>query len=424
MSTLNVNDLGQQLDQKRAEYKSKWDSYPRKKLPDGSEAADIPANDVEGLRALMADINDLGAKHADALKLSGFAETLNSDIEKKLGTPIGRIGSDPAGEQPEEKGGKALHQRILTAAKGKYPEGNPLRKGLDATFDWNPRLEMKTAMTTSAGYTPFSARSDVRIDTVQIVPSLIDYLRVIPIGQNSYKFMKETTFTNNAANKAEGSAYGEAALALTETTITMERLGVFLPVTEDQLEDEPAAMAYIEDRLGAMVRIKAEDAIINDNGTPPEWEGILGLSGIQSIAATSYDNRFDAVINAIAKINRSDATTNGGARANLVVTDVDDWLDLITLRTSDGVYILQNPGDAPLQRIWGLPVDLNATIAAGTVLVLDTNYFPLGIRRDMRVRVTDSHGEYFIEGKLAVRVDIKGNVIPLRDAAACKITSF
>ena len=50
--------------------------------------------------------------------------------------------------------------------------------------------------------------------------------------------------------------------------------------------------------------------------------------------------------------------------------------------------------------------------------------FALGLRRDMRVAITDSHGELFIAGVLVYRVDIKGNIIPYRDAAACKLTNM
>lgn len=419
MSNLNVIQLGQQLDAKRAEYKAKFDSYPVTKLPDGSEAKDIPANDIEGLRSLMSDIDDLGKKYEDARKLSDFNERNVEAIAAKAGVPVNRPQFEAKTEEkPEEKD---FFDRLFIEAK-KGEKG--LSRGADFEMKWDPRVEMKTTMSTSAGYTPFSARSNVRIDTVQIQPTLLDYLPIIPIGQNSYKFMKETTFTNSAAGKLEGIAFDEAALALTETTVGMNRLGVYLPVTEDQLEDEPSANAYLRDRLGQMVRIKAEYQALNGNGTAPQWNGILGLSGVQSVAASSFGSKFDAIFRAILNVGRFDATTYGGAMPNLVVLNPSDWEDLVTMRTADGVYILQNPGQAPLSRCWGLPVAANYTISSGTGLVLDTSYFPMGMRRDLRVAVSDSHGELFIAGILAVRVDIKGNIIPYRDAAACKITSL
>lgn len=418
MSTLNIAELGQQLQAKQMEYKAKFDAYPLKKLPDGSEAKDIPANDIEGLRTLMSEINDLGQKFESAKELVNFNERNLKEIQEKHGLPVNRpeMKNEPKAEE------KDFFDRLFLESKAGDRKG--LVRGADFEMKWDPRLEMKTTMTTSAGYTPFSARSDVRIDTVQIQPTLLDYLPIIPIGQNSYKFMKETTFTNNAGVKLEGIAYDEAALALTETTVGMNRLGVYLPVTEDQLEDEPSANAYLRDRLGRMVRIKAEYQALNGNGTAPQWSGILGLSGLQSVAASGFGSKFDAIFRAILNIGRFDATTYGGAMANLVVLNPSDWEDLVTMRTSDGVYILQNPGQAPLSRVWGLPVAQNYTLSSGTGLVLDTSYFPMGLRRDLRVAVSDSHAELFIAGILAVRVDIKGNIIAYRDAAACKITSL
>lgn len=416
MITLNIAELGQQLQAKQMEYKAKFDAYPMKKLPDGSEAKDIPANDIEGLRTLMSEINDLGKKFEDAKELVNFNDRNLKEIQEKHGLPTNR----PEMKNEAKAEEKGFYDRMFAEVKN----AGGLKNGMDIGLDWDPRLEMKTTMTTSAGYTPFSARSDVRIDTVQILPTLLDYLPVIPIGQNSYKFMKETTFTNSATVKAEATAYDEAALALTESTVSMTRLGVYLPVSEDQLEDEPSARAYLEARLGRMVRIKAEYQALNGNGTPPQWNGILGLSGIQSVAATSFGSKFDAIFRAILNVGRFDSTSYGGAMPNLVVLNPSDWEDLVTMRTSDGVYILQNPGQAPLSRCWGLPVAQNYTITSGTGLVLDTSFFPMGMRRDLRVAISDSHGELFIAGVLAVRVDIKGNIIAHRDAAACKITGL
>lgn len=421
MSNVNVAELGQQLDAKRVEYKAKFDSYPMKKMANGQEAKDIPANDIEGLRTLMSEITDLGAKFEDARNLTNFNDRMVEETKQKAGIPVNRPQFEAKGDKEPEK--KDFFDRMFLEAK----ESNDVigfKRGADFEMKWDPRVEVKTTMSTSAGYTPFSARSDVQVDTVQIQPTLLDYLPIIPIGQNSYKFMKETTFTNNAGVKAEGTAYDEAALALSETTVGMNRLGVYLPVTEDQLEDELAANAYLRDRLGRMVRIKAEYQALSGNGTAPQWNGILGLSGIQTVAATSFGSKFDAIFRAILNIGRWDATTYGGAMPNLVVLNPSDWEELVTMRTTDGVYILQNPGQAPLSRVWGLPVAANYTLTAGTGLVLDTSFFPVGLRRDIRVAVTDSHGELFIAGVLVVRVDIKGNVIPYRDAAACKITSL
>ncbi len=418
MSNLNLAEVSQQLETKRAEYKAKFEGYPLKKMANGQEARDIPASDIEGLRTMMTEINDLGVKFEDLKKVSTFFEENNGEIQRKQGQPTNRPDLAAKDGQPIER--KSFTDRFMEAAE----VAGGLKKGTSFEMKWDPRLEMKTTMSTAAGYTPFSARSDVRIDTVQILPTLLDYLPVIPIGQNAYKFMKETTFTNNAGVKAEATAYDEAALALTETTVSMNRTGVYLPVSEDQLEDEPAARAYIEDRLARMVRIKAEYQTLNGNGTEPQWEGILGLSGIQTVDSSSFGSKFDAVFRAILNIGRWDATTYGGAQANLVVLNPSDWEDLVTMRTTDGIYILQNPGQSPLQRCWGLPVVQNFTLTAGTGLVLDTSYFALGMRRDIRVAISDSHGELFIAGVLAYRVDLKGNIIAYRDAAAVKLTNL
>lgn len=413
-----VVELGQQLEQKRGEYKAKFEGYPLKKMSNGQEAPVISAEGIAELRGLMGEINEISAKFDAARATQVFYEENNGAMERKYGKPTNRPefeGKD--GEEPEKKD---FFTRMFEQAESK----GGLRKGLDMEVKMDPRLEFKTTMSNSAGYAPFSQRSDVLIPTVQIKPTLMDYLPIIPVDQNSYKFVKETTFTNNAGVKAEGTAFDEAALAATETTVTMERCGVYIPVTEDQLQDVPGARAYLEDRLRAMVKIKAEAQMLTGNGTPPQWNGITALSNIQSVDASTFGSKFDAVFRAILRIGQFDATTYGGALPNLVVLNPADWEDLVTMRDADGRYILQNPGDSPMQRVWGLPVVQNFTLASGTGLVLDTSFFPIGLRRDIRVAISDSHDVNFTKGILTVRVDLKGNVISYRDAAAAKITNL
>lgn len=390
---------------KTAQLKAKLESYDKKTLADGTVSPVIPATDLEEIEKRNSELGELTQK----------IETIrNAQKNSEFTEPVNRV--PQAGGQTERK---SWFDSAWEATDG-------LKMGASAELDGKALdllgMEQKTTMTTSAGYVPESTRSGVQIDSVQIQPTLLDYLQIVPINQNSYKFMKETTFTNNAGVKGEGVAYDEAALALTETTVAMNRLGVYIPVTDDQLEDEPAARAFLERRLRDMVRIKMEAQILNGNGTEPQWEGILGLSATQTLAGSGYDAKYDAVHQAIMNVGRSDATTYGGAVANLIVCAPADWQMFATQRTSDGLYIYGGIVDAVQRRMWGLPVVVNYTLADDTVLVLDTNYFPIGIRRDVKVQMTDSHGELFIADTQVVKVTMKGNVISLRDSAAVKIT--
>jgi HK97 family phage major capsid protein len=407
---MNLYELNQQIEAKTSELRGILDNAPKKQLPDGKSAPDLTADQVGEIQQRNAELNDLGAKR-DALAEAEGKIRAERKVGNRLDVASGPAQSKNIGEQFEE------------AAKSLIQAYNTNRTMGAKEINFSDGAEIKTTVTTAAGFAPFVNRSGVVMDTVQIQPALMDFLPVIPVSQTAYKWMKETTFTNNAGTKSEGSAYDEAALAWTEQTVAMERVGVHIPVTQEQLEDEAGVMELIQRRLAFMVRSKAGNQVINGDGTSPNWEGILNLAGIQT-EAKGANPVFDAVMNAIVKVDTDAATTNGGAAANLVVMNLADYADLVLARTADGVYIYGNPADAPVQRLWGRQVITDQNLAAGTAIVLDTNFFSVAMRRNVTLSMTDSHGTDFIGNVLRFKADMRGNLISFRDAAACQVTGL
>ena len=100
-------------------------------------------------------------------------------------------------------------------------------KGIDS------KIETKTTLTTT-GYPPGTLRQPGILETPLRDPNaVISLFDVINTDQNAFSYLEETTFTNNAAEAAEGSAVGEAALAFTEKTESIRKMGVFVPVTDN-----------------------------------------------------------------------------------------------------------------------------------------------------------------------------------------------
>ena len=87
----------------------------------------------------------------------------------------------------------------------------------------------------------------------------------------------------------------------------------------------------------------------------------------------------------------------------------NDWQDMRLLRTADGIYIWGNPSDAGPELIWGLAVAQAVAQTENTAVVGDfATFSELAIRRGIDVQVSNSHGSFFIEGKQAMRADIRG----------------
>jgi HK97 family phage major capsid protein len=282
-------------------------------------------------------------------------------------------------------------------------------------------VELKTLFQTSAGFDPEEVRNGRIVESAQrpVQVMTADIIPQTTTSQSAVTYMEETTFTNTAAEVAEGGTYPEATLALTEQSSVVRKVAVFLPVTDEQLEDEPQARGYVNNRLPFMIRQRLDSQLLVGNGTAPNLRGILNVVGIQT-QAKGADPTPDAVYKAMTKIR-----VTGQAMPDAAVFHPNDWQDIRLLRTTDGIYIWGNPSDAGPERIWGLRVVQAQALTENTGLVGDfQNFSELAVRRGIDVQVSNSHGTFFIEGKQALRADIRAALVVYRPAAFCTVTGI
>jgi HK97 family phage major capsid protein len=303
--------------------------------------------------------------------------------------------------------GKAIYEAWVDNSKQKH-----------VNFDIDD-IDVKTLMTTSAGWSTPTIRTGRLVDDAQRPIQVID---VIPAGQTANAtvvYMEETTFTNAAAELAEAGTFPESALALTEQSSPVRKIATFLPVTDEQLEDIPQVQGYINNRLPFMLRQRLDSQIINGNGTSPNLRGFLNVVGIQT-QARGTDPHPDAVYKAMTLVR-----VTGRSSPSAYMVHPTDWQNVRLLRTADGLYIWGNPSETGIDRIWGLPVVQTDTLTAGTSLVGDfAAYTELVLRRGIEVKISDSHGTFFIEGKQAIRADMRAALVVYRPEAIAKVTGL
>jgi HK97 family phage major capsid protein len=261
-------------------------------------------------------------------------------------------------------------------------------------------------------------RNDRLVDFATRPLQVADMIPQTTTSQSAVQYMEETTFTNAAAETAEAGTYPESALAYTEQTSSVRKISTFIPVTDEQLEDVPRMRGVLDNRLPFMIRQRLDLQLIAGNGTPPNLRGLLNISGIQT-QAKGADTVPDAVYKAMVKVN-----VTGQSNANLLIMNPTDWQNIRLLRTADGIYIWGNPSDVGPQRVWGLNVSLAQAATAGTAIVADTNYLELAVRSGIDVQVSNSHSTFFIEGKQAVRADIRVAFVVYRPASVATVTGL
>lgn len=364
---------------------------------------------VEWIRAKNAEIDEVGKE------VEGYRQVAKAAaLRKRTGGAEG--GAEPgrgdtkavADGQPELKsfGELFVKSKAFTARQG--------QNGPEAILD----LDLKTLMQTSAGWLPETTRTGRVVDFATRPIQVLDLIPTTTTGQAAVVYMEETTFTNAAAEAAEGGTYAESALALTEQSSPVRKIATFIPITDEQLEDVEQARGYVDNRLRFMLRQRMDGQILVGNGTAPNLRGLNNVVGIQTQAKGS-DPTPDAFYKAMTKIR-----VTGRAVPDMHVMHPNDWQDIRLLRTSDGVYIWGNPSEAGPERLWGLPVAQSDAQTENTGLTVDTAFTELAMRRGIVVQVSNSHGTYFVEGKQAVRADVRAAFILYRPAAACQVTGI
>ena len=306
-------------------------------------------------------------------------------------------------------------------------------KNVKSELKWDPRVETKTTVTETT-WPPGVVRAPRIQESAQldpyVIPALID---TITTDQYQYKYLEETTYTNNAAPTAEGSALGENALAFTERTEEIRKIGAFIPMTEELLADVSAAQGYIDSRLRFMVRQTISDQIIGGSGSGVNLTGILNKTGINSFNYSSFGGnlkRIGQIFEAITEIQK-DAFMNPDA----IVMHPSDWYQVVTEVNAVSTNGALNPlfvgagsfGDAVTPRLWGVPVVSSTETTAGDAIV---GVFGGGqaihivARQGMEVAMSDSHDENFVKDIIVMKATVRMGLPIYRATAFAKITNF
>lgn len=387
----------------------------------------MTADQVDDVRAKNEELDALGAELEKAREVDEIFQKTQAAIREQkkpashLPLPQGKA-NEPNGNgyqpQPRIQPAKTLGEMFTDHDRYKaWQRGERIEVGFD---DFDPKtLGMKTLMETGAGFAPENLRIGRVVESAQRRPMVDEYIPSTTTTQAAVVYMEETTFTNNAAEVAEGGAYGEAALAYTERSDTVRKIATFLPVTDEQLDDIPQIQSVINNRLALMIRLRRESQLLNGDGSSPNLTGFYNKSGIQTQAAGG-DPVPDAIYKAMTLVRHT-----GYADPTAVILHPNDWQGIRLLRTTDGIYIWGSPAEAGPERIWGLPVIATNAATENTGLVGDFQlYSEIYYKQGIMIKVSDSHSDYFVKGKQAIRADERLALVIYRAAAFCTVTGI
>lgn len=342
----------------------------------------------------------------------------------------GPAGAPPPGALPIDapsQGYKSLSDH-LTPKFEEMAKAN-LRKG-EFTLDIDAKAyldnEVKTVVSTGAGFAPQAIRSGLVVAAAQQMPTVIDLIPTVPTDQSAYVFMAQTTRTNSAAEAAESVegtlvSLAESAFVWTQVSELVQRIGHYVPITDQQLKYIDGLRALIDGDMRVGVRQRLSSQVLNGTGTSPQIEGFLdaGRTDVNTHDATGqvYATGIAGAI--------EDCQVTGFAEPTAVVTNPSDWWAWRVLTTADGIYINGHPSEVGPRTIWGLPVVTTTEIASGTALTGDfAGYSKLVVGSGVEVAISSEHASYFIQGMNAIRAEVYATLAVTREAAFGKATNL
>lgn len=228
----------------------------------------------------------------------------------------------------------------------------------------------------------------------------------VPTSSNAIEFTKEASFTNSAAEAAEGIAKAESALTWSLVNMPISTVAHWIKISRQLAADNTALAAYVNARMVYGVNRRVETQLGAGDGVAPNISGILDTG---NFTAHGYaDAALGATLKKLVLIRKIIADLwAAGYPANGILLNPADWatieIDVLTA-TSNAVRVGVN--GAGQQTLWGVPVYPAVGITADMVAV--GNFAMHGTiydREGVVVELSDSDSDNFTKNLVTVRAE-------------------
>lgn len=194
-------------------------------------------------------------------------------------------------------------------------------------------------------------RELVRFEEPEIL-TMRDVLNVAPTTSEAIKYVKHIATTRGAASQAtRGGLKNYLKLAFEPTTVSVETIAVLAKVTEQDVDDAPRLVSYINGEMSLDVRVEEERQLLWGSGENGQLEGLFAGGEIDEFNRAEVG---DTLIDTIRRI-RTDLRKRR-VSPNFVMVDPIDWEQIELEKGTDNTYIWGLISDLRGPRIWSLRV--------------------------------------------------------------------
>lgn len=277
---------------------------------------------------------------------------------------------------PQKKAVKSIGEQVVdNSAFKSYLAGSATKCRFEITEakadDQGATVELENPMLTPGdGVLPTYRRPGILPKSVR--PLSIEALfPSSPISGNSFEYVQEKGFYNGANAVKEGSQKPFSSIKFEVKTGKVHTVAHLAKVSKQMLEDAPALISYLNNRMTYGVDLVVEDMLISGEGGENELSGIFTEGNYTPVNATAGDlgsapNLYDLILFAKSKIQQA------YFRPNMILLNPADWVKMLFVKNSSGDYYLSGPVNVAAKTLWGLPVLDSQAIPEGKFMVVDT----------------------------------------------------
>jgi len=267
------------------------------------------------------------------------------------------------------------------------------------------RFEVKADMSLGADVTGVVAAETI-VDQIKYDPSRSVHIRsLLPLGSTdaqTIRFPKETAYSDGAAATAEAAAFGQSDFDLAASTVNVEKIGTYMRITGEMLDDIKQLTSYLSARVPEKVLSVEDNEILNGDGSSPNLDGLFTdgtafAAGGFALAIESA-NEFDVLTVALNQL----ALAN--YQADTILLNPTDLHKMILLKSTANEYLRNQIFSGLQPTINGIPVTVNTAVTSGKFLVGNLRQASqLWIRENLAVEFSREDSDNFQKNFVTVR---------------------
>lgn len=339
-----------------------------------------------------AEIKNAGSQSADTKAAIEGLATKQRELADRI---LGLEQSGTAQNDQETKSEGWGDQFIKSANYGAFAGGHTQKA----------RFEVKNTLTGADATVAPDRKPNIIAGAFQAL-TLESLYNSLPTSSNAIEFTKEASFTNNAAEAAEGAAKAESAITFSLVNMPISTVAHWIKISRQLAMDNTALAAYVDTRMRYGVNRRVETQLAVGDGTAPNISGIFDSGnytahGYLSGALGSTLAKFVLIRKVIGDL------VNAGYVPDAILLNPVDWATMETeLLTTAAGQVPFKYDDAGMPRLFGLPVVQSVGTTADTFAV--GSFRQAGTihnREGVVVELSESDSDNFTKNLVTIRAE-------------------